>query len=633
MQSIEQKYQKLDEISHVLLRPSRYLGSTVPHTGVSWICDDVSKIKFTKREITWCPAFLKIFDEIISNSVDFSKKPEGKHLDTIKVDFDVETGEISVYDNGGIVVVKHKEHDQYIPEMIFELRSGSNFDDSIESTVSGTHGEGSSLTRIFSKYFFVSTADGKNRFEQTHSNNGRDRTPPNVRPSTNNFTKISFIPDYDRFGMTTINSDDNYSKLVKRVIDVAACNPNLKVYLNGNRIKIGSFEDYVKMYVDEYVFDSNDDWKVAVAKSDDGFSHVSFVNGTETTTGGQHVSYVVDQIVNLLREYFKKKHKIDVKPSEIKNHLALFVSSTIVRPKFSSQTKEDMITEVRNFGTSFDITDKFINKLVKSSIIQSILDWVYAKETAQKNAELRKLNKDLDKTNLRKIVKFTDASNKNDRKNCMLAICEGDSAANAVLSARTEMIGCYPLKGKPINAMGATAKDLLANKEFVDLMLVTGLKIGQRVNSLNDLRFGKIVMMTDADPDGAGHIQGLLCAMLKKFWPELFSLGAVYRFTTPIAKIEVDKKELYFYSLDEFNKWVDTNKSKKFTSRYLKGLGSSTAKDFKKYFENMDKHLVQITIDDVSDLEIVDLVFGKEAGAADKRKVWLDLEQTVDAVA
>jgi DNA topoisomerase-2 len=172
--------------------------------------------------------------------------------------------------------------------------------------------------------------------------------------------------------------------------------------------------------------------------------------------------------------------------------------------------------------------------------------------------------------------------------------------------------------------MGATAKELLANKEFVELMLVAGLKIGQKVNSIDELRFGKLVILSDFDSDGH-HCAGLICTMFKKFWPELFSLGAVYRFNTPLVKVEVDKKELYFYSLDDFNAWSTSNKSKKFNARYLKGLGSSTAKDFKKYFDSMDKHLVQITINDISDLDVVDLVFGKEAGAADRRKVWLDL--------
>jgi DNA topoisomerase-2 len=185
------------------------------------------------------------------------------------------------------------------------------------------------------------------------------------------------------------------------------------------------------------------------------------------------------------------------------------------------------------------------------------------------------------------------------------------------------------LKGKPINAMGASTKDILANKEFVDLMSVIGLKIGEKVNSLSDLRFGKIVATTDADADGS-HIFGLLTALFKKYWPEVIEMGAFYRFVTPIVKVETGKESIFFYTLPEYNDWLKKNSTKKnIVARYLKGLGSSTAKDFKQYFQNMEKHLVQITIDDVSDMNIVDLVFGKESGAADKRKQWLDLEEVL----
>jgi DNA topoisomerase-2 len=379
------------------------------------------------------------------------------------------------------------------------------------------------------------------------------------------------------------------------------------------------------MYVEEFVSCSNEHWRIAVSRSDSGFQHVSFVNGTETLIGGNHINYVADQIVGKLREFFNKKHKVDVKPSDIRNHLQLFIDATIIRPRYSSQTKEDLITEVKNFGTSFEIPDKTISKILKSSVIQSILDWVQAKEAANKAAELRRLNKDLDKTNLRKITKFTDASNKTNRAECMLMLCEGDSAANSVLSARTEMIGCYALKGKPINALGATTKDIMANKEFVDMMSVLGLKIGQPVESVDSLRFGRIVILADQDFDGS-HVAGLLCAMFKAHWPELFALGMVYRFNTPLVKATVGKTEHFFYSKSEFDAWAAKNKSTKYSTRYLKGLGSSTANDFRNYFKDVDKHLFQIAVDSDEDLAVVDLVFGKTAGAADRRKAWLELD-------
>lgn len=633
IKTVEEKFKKLDEISHVLLRPGRYIGSINPHTATTWVVgkkprnpdESLDLVQaMVQEEITWCPALLKIFDEVISNSVDFSKTVEGKHVTTIKAEINRETGELSVYDDGGIIVKKHAEYDQYVPEMIFELRSGSNFDDDDDSVLTGQNGEGAALTSIFSKSFNVETCDGKKKFVQTHLENSRKKTEPKVTDSNKHYTKITFIPDYEKFGLQGLD-EGNYQRLVKRVYDVAGCNPKLKVYLNGEQIKIKSFEDYIKLYTDEFVFEENAHWKVGVGHSGDGFCHVSFVNGTETLIGGNHINYISDQITDRLREHFKKKHKVEVKPADIRQHLMLFIDATIIKPRYSSQTKEDLITERKDFGTTFEVTDKMIAKLIKSPVIQSVLDWVQMKEDAAKRAEERKLNKDLDKANLRKITKFTDATEKEKRDQCMLFICEGDSASNAILSARTPLIGCYPLKGKPINVMGTDTKKLMENKEFVELLAITGLKIGKKVSDISELRFGKIVSCTDADADGQ-HIFGLLSALIKKFWPELLEMGIFHKFVTPIMKVQIGKTEKLFYSLPEFQKWAEDNKDKRYTVRYLKGLGSSSAKDFENYFNNMDKHLVQIQVQDASDFDIIDLVFGKESGAADKRKEWLQLE-------
>lgn len=620
--TIEQKYRKLDEISHVLARPGRYVGSISPHTASTWVYEPESN-KMLKQELTWTPALLKIFDEIISNSVDFSKTPEGMHLDTIKVDINQMTGEIQVFDNGGISVVKHREYDQYIPEMIFELRSGSNFDDTEESMATGQNGEGASLTAIFSSEFEVQTADGNNQFIQTRSDNSRKITTPSIKTSARKYTKIRFIPDYEKFGLDGLD-DQNYARLVKRVVDVAGCNPGLHVWLNGKRIKVASFNDYVKMYTNTFIAEENEHWRIALANASDGFEHVSFVNGTETLVGGNHIYYISEQIIAKLRVYFKKKHKVEVKPSDIRNHFFLFIDANIVRPRYSSQTKEDLITEAKNFGTAIDISDKFIDKVCKSEIVRSVLDWIAAKESVALAAELRKLNKEANTANLRKITKFTDATEKVNRRECMIMVCEGDSAANAILSARTSLIGCYPLKGKPINAIAATTKELMDNKEFTELLSITGLKIGTPVKHPEDIRFGKFVIVSDQDQDGFA-ISGLMIAMLRKFWPEMFSLGMVYRFQTPIMKAIVGKEEKYFYTLGEFEEWSKST-TKPYKTRYLKGLGSSTAADFKKYFSEMDKNLIQITIEDAEDFAVVDMVYGKETGASDKRKVWLDIE-------
>ena len=154
--SVDKKFKKLDDIDHVILRPGMYIGSIKPHTATKWIVEDD---KMTQKEVTYNPGLLKIFDEIVTNSVDESKR-KGSKLNTVKVDIDRTTNYINIWDNGGIPVVKHTQHKEWIPEMIFSnLKAGSNFNDEEQRTGAGTNGVGSTLTNIYSKEFTVTTCD------------------------------------------------------------------------------------------------------------------------------------------------------------------------------------------------------------------------------------------------------------------------------------------------------------------------------------------------------------------------------------------------------------------------------------------------------------------------------------------
>ena len=162
------KYKKLTDIEHVLLRPGMYVGSIKHRTDNISVYDGD---KFKTESVTYNPAFLKIFDEIVSNSVDEHRRNPRK-LNKLDVLVNPEKGAILVKDNGGIVVDKHPEHDEWIPELIFSnLKAGSNFDDSEERLVAGTNGVGSTLTNIFSKAFRIRTSDGKKAFSQKFANN------------------------------------------------------------------------------------------------------------------------------------------------------------------------------------------------------------------------------------------------------------------------------------------------------------------------------------------------------------------------------------------------------------------------------------------------------------------------------
>lgn len=602
--SIEQKYRKLDDISHILERSGMYVGSIKPHTQKKFLYEDG---KMRPQTITYNPAFLKIFDEILINSVDESKR-EGTKLDTIKVSVD-SNGRISVWDNGGIPVQKHKEYGEWVPEMIFSnLKAGSNFNDDEQRLTAGLNGVGSVLTNVFSKEFKVSTCDGKNIFTQIFRDNMRSRTEPVIKRGKLNHTEISWIPDYVKFGLEGL--DETHRKLIeKRVMDIAGCNPNIKIYFDGKLIEVKTFEDYIKFYQEDVIFETNKDksWSLGLCLSEEGFQTVSFVNSTETWDGGSHVDYIMNQIISQLREFFQKKHKVDIKPSELKNHMFIFLNSTIVNPSFSSQTKEKLITEVKDFGFTYEVQEKTIKAILKSEIVNSVLDWIQQKKNAEENKLARELNKNLSKI---KVDKLIDAKGK-ERWKCSLSIFEGDSASNAFRKYRDPQTqGAFSLRGKFINATEITTQKLTENKEVVNLMGALGLKLGQKMVP-GTLRYGRILFFCDADYDGSS-IVGLLINFLHKYWPELFENKMVFKAETPIVvtKHLKSKKKISHYNQNDYNSWFETINPKDWEIEYKKGLAALVDDEYSEIINN--PRLTWISMDDLSK-ESLNIWFGKES--------------------
>ena len=602
---IEDKYKVLDQISHILLRPGTYVGSNKPSTSLKWVFDDG---RMVQREITYIPSFLKIFDEVVTNSVDEHQR--NPKLNRIDVNIDLSKNQISVRDNGGIPIVIHKEHKQYVPEVIFgNLMSGSNYDDTEERTVAGTNGLGAKLSNVFSKEFIVSSCDGKNHFLQVFSSNMRERTKAVVNKSTKNHTEITYTPDLEKFGIEKID-EDHLKMIEKRIYDIAACNTGLKIYFNGNPIKINSFDDYIKLYTEEYFCESKKDktWSLGIALSQNGFQQVSFANTTETYDGGTHVDYVMSQIIVSLREFFLKKHKVDIKPSELKQHMFLFLNATVINPSFSSQTKEKLITEVKEFGTTFEVSAKLIQSILKSEIVNSILDWIQQKKNAEDSKLQRDLNKKLTKI---KVEKLIDAKGK-DRWKYSIGLFEGDSAISAFRKYRTpETMGAFALKGKFVNVSEITNQKLVQNDEAVNLMASIGLKLGQPIDVRN-LRYGRVLIFTDADMDG-NAISALLINFFYKYWPDMFERNMIYKVETPIVVAipkAKTKKKVLFYTQNEYNTWAEQNDLKQFEIKYKKGLAALVDDEYDDIINR--PRLTLITKDDASKGSL-ETWFGKNA--------------------
>jgi DNA gyrase/topoisomerase IV subunit B len=474
--TIQQQYQVLDEIEHIRKRTGMYAGSTALQTSLEWVYDS-EKTKMEKREISYIPALVKIFSEILDNSIDESRRaPEV--LDSIRVTFE-DDGTIVVQDNGrGIPVEIHPQTNKYVAETVFSnLRAGSNFNDGEDQQLIGTNGVGSTLTNVLSTSFKVESCDGKKVFRQEFSDGMRERSKPSIKDHAKNGTKITFKPDYEFFKLPGL-TEGNRLKMIKKVVDAAACNTNIKFYINSERVMVKQFDDYVALYADEFVTDETEDWKVAISTSD-GFEQISFVNSVETFQGGTHVDYVMNQITQRLREHIKKKHKIDVKPSDIKGHMRVYISANVNRPKFSSQTKENMISPVSEYKTSWEAPDKMITKIVKSSIIQNILDWAEAKQRQEELRELRRLNKETDKTDPRRVEKFSDALEKKDRTKCVLFLAEGDCLheKTVILAYRGEAISPVAMKDVNVGDMVLTHKNRLRKVLATSKRVSVGVKI------------------------------------------------------------------------------------------------------------------------------------------------------------
>jgi DNA topoisomerase-2 len=333
------------------------------------------------------------------------------------------------------------------------------------------------------------------------------------------------------------------------------------------------------MYSDNVVDDSNDDWHIGVSASDDDtFKHISFVNGVDTFNGGTHVDYIANQITAKLRAYIKKKHKIDVKPNNIKQQMMLFVNCRINAPTFTSQTKEFMSTEVKDFGTEFEVTDRFISKLVKSDVVEKVLNWAQAQQRQKELAALKRLEK---KKKVHKSDKYFPAT----KEKKILIAGEGQSALGGLIpSLGRENIGYYELKGKPLNCMNASVSKFKDNKELAELYAI-----------LNTEGYEYFIVGTDADLDG-NHIRLLLASFIIQYVPEMKERFGFL--DTPVMVVKKGNDIVrWSYSLRSQPK---VNRGE--TLQYYKGLGTWDFRDLK-YIVKQDGIETMIKLFDLSDVE------------------------------
>ena len=641
--NLANKYQQKTDKQHILDNPDTYIGSVEEVDSELWIMNEEGN-KIIEKNIKYIPGLFKLFDEGIVNCRDHvvrmaqavaNGQENAQPVSNIEISIHYDGTIVMINDGNGIDVAEHPEHKIWIPEMIFgHLRTSTNYDKTEKKIVGGKNGFGFKLVLIWSTYGSIETVDHIRglKYKQEFKNNLDEICKPTItKCKMKPYTKIVFKPDYKRLGIEGL-TPDMISLLKKRVHDVAAItDKNLKVKCNSTLVPIKNFQQYIDLYIGDKtaaprVYEENGErWEYAVALTPSNeFMQISFVNGIHTAKGGKHVEYILNQITRKLVDYIEKKKKTKVNPNSIKEQLILFIRCDIENPAFDSQTKDFMNTPSSKFGSKCEVTDKFIEKVAK----MGVMDAACALTEVKENKAAKKTDGTKSKS-VRGIPKLTDANwaGTDKSKNCMIIFCEGDSAKAGIISGLSSddrnTIGVYPMKGKILNVRGEAIKKISENKEIAEIKKILGLETGKQYNSIDDvnkyLRYGKVLFMTDQDLDGS-HIKGLGINLFQSEWSSLTEIpGYIGFMNTPILKAKKGSTELEFYNDGEYEEWKETNDSKGWKIKYYKGLGTSTGKEFREYFEK--KKIVGFEHTGKTSTDAIDMVFNKKR--SDDRKEWL----------
>ena len=622
--------QKLTHIEHVLKRPDSYVGPVDLSTEAYWILNG-NKSKFEKKNLKYSPALLKIFDEILVNAID-RNSTHPKNVSSIAVSIDKETGAVTIENNGplgGISVRMHEKEGIWNPELVFgHLLTSTNYDDSQKRIVGGRNGYGAKLTNIYSSEFSIVIKDHetKQTYSQKWSNNMTVCEPPKIKKHSGatSSVAVTFTPDWRRFKMSKMDNTI-YKIFQKRVWDANICTtPNCKVKFNDEVLPKQNFEAYAKMHtgVDNVHCVTTDRWSVCIGPSEDGMQQVSFVNGICTTKGGTHVDHAASLVAAGIIEDMAKKIKL--RPQQVKNTFAIFVKAILENPTFSSQVKSECTLKAQDFGSKFDMPKTFVKNALKTGISDELTALSKFKEMK----ELAKTDGGARKSKITGIPKLDDANKAGTAQSsrCTLIVTEGDSAKTLAVAGLSvvgrDHYGVFPLRGKCKNVRDASVAQLTGNQEFNDLKKILGLQQGKDYKDVSELRYGRLMIMTDADNDGS-HIKGLILNMIDYFWPSLLKLGFVVSMVTPIIKASRGNQSKSFYTDSAFRAWYGTGQSG-WRIKYYKGLGTSTSAEAREYFKKIEDLTVKFNTDVMSDKSIT-LAFDKKK--ADDRKTWL-LEST-----
>jgi DNA topoisomerase-2 len=327
----------------------------------------------------------------------------------------------------------------------------------------------------------------------------------------------------------------------------------------------------------------------------------------------------VDRIIEHLS---KNKKSAPLKAHQVRQQLWIFVNCQIVNPTFDSQTKETLTLKQSQFGSHWKMPDEFARKMLRSGVLEHVMSLAqYHQDRQLKNSDGRKRARV-------SVTKLEDANWAGGKKSseCTLILTEGDSAKSLAVSGLSEVgrdaYGVFPLRGKLLNVRDATHDSIMKNEEIKNIKEILGLQHGKNYETVDGLRYGSLMIMTDQDFDGS-HIKGLIINFLDYFYPSLLRIpNFLVEFITPIVKATKGQQVKSFFTMPEYEAWKESGDGGRgWTIKYYKGLGTSRPEEMKTYFRNVDTHMLSFRPTQPRDRELIDLAFNKKK--TDERKEWL----------
>lgn len=574
--------------------------------------------------------------EIVDNSVDEALAGFCSVIDvTINED-----NSITVVDNGrGIPVGIHEKAGIPAVEVVFTiLHAGGKFGGGGYKVSGGLHGVGASVVNALSEWLEVEISRDGKVYKQRYERGKVVYKLKEVGTSKHTGTKVTFKPDAEIFDTTVYNFDT----LKVRLRETAFLTKALKINLNDAREEpvkertfhyeggIKEFVEYINRHKDPlynkviYCEGSKDNILVEVAlQHNDSFneSTYSFVNNINTPEGGMHLTGFRSAITKVFNDYARnnkmlKEKEDNLSGDDLREGLTAIISIKIEDPQFEGQTKQKLGNSEARSAVEAIVTEQLTyfleqNPAVAKIIINKAVLAQRARIAARKARDVARKSNLVDNMSLP--GKLADCSDKNPEK-CEIYIVEGDSAGGSAKTARDRATqAILPLRGKILNVEKARIDKILVNEEIKAMITAFGTGIHDNFD-ISKLRYGKIIIMTDADVDGA-HIATLLLTFFYRFMPELIRQGHVYLAQPPLFKLEKNRKVWYAYSdeeLDNILKEVGRDTNNKI-QRY-KGLGEMDAEQLWETTMDPDQRvLLRVAIDEENESEI-DITFNTLMG-------------------